>query len=72
MLRLVSPYVTFGTPNLKTVRELIYKRGFGSVNKQRMPLTDNKLIEEHLGKHGIVCMEVSALLHTLCEPFCML
>jgi hypothetical protein len=58
MLRLVSPYVTFGTPNLKTVRELIYKRGFGSINKQRVPLTDNKLIEEQLGKHGIVCMEV--------------
>eukprot|EP00281_Chroomonas_sp_CCMP1168_P033355 CAMPEP_0206254892 /NCGR_PEP_ID=MMETSP0047_2-20121206/23940_1 /ASSEMBLY_ACC=CAM_ASM_000192 /TAXON_ID=195065 /ORGANISM="Chroomonas mesostigmatica_cf, Strain CCMP1168" /LENGTH=245 /DNA_ID=CAMNT_0053681223 /DNA_START=26 /DNA_END=763 /DNA_ORIENTATION=- len=57
MLRLVAPYVTFGTPNLKTVREVIYKRGYGNVNRQRIPLTDNKVIEEALGKHGIVCME---------------
>ena len=27
-------------PNLKSVRELIYKRGFGKVNKKRIPLTD--------------------------------
>lgn len=31
MLRRVEPYVTWGTPNLKTVRELIYKRGYGKV-----------------------------------------
>merc|ERR1711982_226497 len=31
MLRLVEPYVTYGYPNLKTVRELIYKRGFAKV-----------------------------------------
>ena len=32
MLRRVEPYVTWGTPNLKTVRELIYKRGYGKVS----------------------------------------
>merc|ERR1711976_1035663 len=32
MLRLVEPYVTYGYPNLKTVRELIYKRGYARVN----------------------------------------
>jgi large subunit ribosomal protein L7e len=57
MLNLVEPYVTYGTPNLKTVSELIYKRGYGKINRQRVALTDNKLIEEHLGKHGIVCIE---------------
>ena len=31
MLKLVQPYVTYGFPSLKTVRELIYKRGFGKV-----------------------------------------
>ena len=31
MLRLVEPYVAYGYPNLKTVRELVYKRGFGKV-----------------------------------------
>ena len=34
MLRLAGSYVTYGAPNLKTVRELVYKRGFGSINKQ--------------------------------------
>ena len=37
MLRKVEPYVMFGYPNLKSVKELIYKRGYGKVNKQRHP-----------------------------------
>ncbi|XP_020235661.1 60S ribosomal protein L7-4 [Cajanus cajan] len=57
MLRRVEPYVTYGYPNLKSVRELIYKRGFGKVNKQRIALTDNSIIEETLGKNGIICIE---------------
>jgi len=57
MLKLVEPYITFGYPNLKSVRELIYKRGFAKVEKQRRAITDNTIIEQHLGKHGIVCME---------------
>ncbi|CAH9088730.1 unnamed protein product [Cuscuta europaea] len=46
MLHKVEPYVAFGYPNLKSVRELIYKRGFGKVNKQRIPFTDNSVIEQ--------------------------
>jgi len=57
MLRLVEPYITYGTPNLKTVRDLIYKRGFAKVNKQRTPITDNSVIEQTLGKYGIICVE---------------
>jgi len=57
MLTLVEPYVTYGSPNLKSVQELIYKRGFGKVNKQRMPLTDNSVIAKTLGGHGITCIE---------------
>ena len=38
-------------PNLKSVRELVYKRGYGKVNGQRIPLTDNSIIEKCLGKH---------------------
>ncbi len=57
MLRVVEPYVAYGTPNLKSVRELIYKRGFGKVNKQRTPLTDNSIIEAALSKHNVICME---------------
>jgi large subunit ribosomal protein L7e len=57
MLKSVEPYITFGYPNLKSVKELIYKRGFAKVNKQRLPITDNSIIENSLGKHGIVCAE---------------
>ncbi|KZZ98246.1 Ribosomal protein L7, eukaryotic [Ascosphaera apis ARSEF 7405] len=57
MLTIIDPYVAYGYPNLKTVRELVYKRGYGKVNKQRIALSDNQIIEENLGKYGIVCME---------------
>jgi 60S ribosomal protein uL30 len=50
MLRIAEPYIAWGYPNLKSVRELIYKRGFGKVNKQRIPLSDNSIIEKNLGK----------------------
>jgi len=49
MLKLVQPYVTYGYPSLKTVRDLMYKRGFGKVNKQRIPLSDNSIISDCLG-----------------------
>jgi large subunit ribosomal protein L7e len=49
MLRRVEPYVTYGYPNLKSVKELIYKRGYGKLNKARAPLTDNSIIEEVSG-----------------------
>jgi large subunit ribosomal protein L7e len=57
MLRLVEPYVTYGEPNLKSIRELVYKRGYGKVNKQRIPITNNAVIEQELGKYDILCME---------------
>jgi 60S ribosomal protein uL30 len=57
MLRIADPYITWGYPNLKSVRELIYKRGYGKVDGRRIPLTDNSIIENRLSKCGIICME---------------
>lgn len=57
MLRLVEPYITYGTPGLKSVRELLYKRGYGRVNGQRIALTDNSIIAKALGKQNVICME---------------
>jgi large subunit ribosomal protein L7e len=48
---------TSSEPNIKSVRELIYKRGYGKVNKQRIPLSNNAVIEESLGKYNILCVE---------------
>jgi large subunit ribosomal protein L7e len=33
MLKKVEPFVTFGYPSLKTINDLIYKRGFLKINK---------------------------------------
>ncbi|XP_029175162.1 general transcription factor 3C polypeptide 2-like isoform X2 [Nylanderia fulva] len=57
MLRIVEPYITWGYPNLKSVRELIYKRGFAKINKQRIPITSNSIIEKKLGRSNIICTE---------------
>ncbi|KAK4055001.1 60S ribosomal protein L7 [Microbotryomycetes sp. JL221] len=57
MLLRTQSYITWGEPNLKTIRELIYKRGYGKVNGQRIPLSDNSVIEQVLGKYGIVSIE---------------
>merc|ERR1712035_136751 len=57
MLRLVEPYVAWGYPNLKTIRELVYKRGFAKVNHQRIAISNNEVVEESLGSCGIICVE---------------
>jgi len=63
MLRLIEPYVAYGYPTRATVEKLVYKRGFGKVNKQRIPISENKTIEEVLGKKGIRC--VADLVHEI-------
>ena len=58
MLRIAEPYITWGYPNLKSVRELIYKRGFVKHQRQRIPITDNFVIERKMRKaHNIQCVE---------------
>lgn len=57
MLTLIEPYVAYGEPNLKSVRELVYKRGYLKINGQRIPISDNSIVEQQLGKFGIVSVE---------------
>jgi len=57
MLRICEPYITWGYPNLKSVRELIYKRGFAKVTLRRIPITSNEIIEKSLGKKNLICVE---------------
>eukprot|EP01040_Poterioochromonas_malhamensis_P021445 gene21445-25879_t len=57
MLRLVEPFIAYGYPTLKSVRDLVYKRGFGKVNGQRVPLSSNEVIQAGLGHLGIDCIE---------------
>eukprot|EP01121_Diplochlamys_sp_Union-15-3_P018156 TRINITY_DN655_c0_g2_i3.p1 TRINITY_DN655_c0_g2~~TRINITY_DN655_c0_g2_i3.p1 ORF type:complete len:243 (+),score=49.15 TRINITY_DN655_c0_g2_i3:112-840(+) len=57
MLKLVDPYVMWGYPNLKTVRELIYKRGYLRLDGCRIPITDNVLVQRKLAKYNILSVE---------------
>merc|ERR1711912_150906 len=57
MLKRVEPYLSYGYPTLKSVRDLVYKRGFGKINKNRIALKDNSVVEGSLGKYGIKSME---------------
>lgn len=62
MLRIVEPYVAWGYPSMKTVHDLIYKRGYAKINGRRIPITDNSIIESALG-------EFSSHLHFYCKFF---
>jgi len=68
MLKRIEPYVTFGYPTRKIVSDMIYKRGYGKIAKQRIPLTSNEIVEKGLGRFGITTVE--DLIHEInsCGP----
>lgn len=35
----------------------MYKRGYAKLNKQRIAISDNSIVEGALGAHGIICVE---------------
>jgi large subunit ribosomal protein L7e len=57
MLRIADPYIAWGYPSMKTVRQLVYKRGYAKNNGQRIAITDNNIVEENLGKYDVICIE---------------
>merc|ERR1719495_1897532 len=57
MLRICEPFIAWGYPNLKSIKNLMYKRGFAKINGRRVALTSNNLVEDSLGKHGMICVE---------------
>ncbi|PFH34391.1 ribosomal protein RPL7 [Besnoitia besnoiti] len=73
MLKAVQPFITYGYPSLKTIRQLVYKRGYAKVGKpgahSRVRLQCNDIISENLGKYGIHGIE--DLVHEIytCGPY---
>jgi 60S ribosomal protein uL30 len=65
MLLTVEPYVTWGFPNLKSVCPGTHLETWASKDKT-VPLTDNTVIEEHLGRFGVIGLE--DLLHEIAFP----
>jgi len=64
-LEISQRFITWGEPSLRTVRELLLKRGYirdydavqGTKASKPIPLMDNTLIEKHLGSVGVICVE---------------
>jgi len=61
MLRKIEPFVAFGYPSLKSIKNLIKKRGFGKIGKrgcwQRTNLSESGIIEQGLSNIGIFNLE---------------
>jgi 60S ribosomal protein uL30 len=57
-LHLLEPWVVYGKPSEGIVKDLMERKSFGNVNGEKLPLSDNTILERELGdKHGIICME---------------
>jgi len=74
LLHLVEPYVVYGPPSRAVVADLIERRAYAKVGGggegipevERVPLSDNTVIERALGEsHNILCKE--DLVHELCR-----
>merc|ERR1711941_207795 len=57
MLRMADPFIAWGYPSQETIKKMLYKRGAGLNNGQRIKLIDNSVIEKGLGSLGINCIE---------------
>lgn len=61
MLKKIEPFVAYGFPSLKSIRNLIGKRGYGKIGKrgswQRIFLSNENVIEQGLGGIGISTVE---------------
>lgn len=57
-LHLVEPWVVYGKPSDGLVGDLLQRKSFGTVKGEKVPLSDNTIIERALGnEHGLICME---------------
>lgn len=64
-LLIVQPFVFYGPPTFKTVTDLFYKRAKFKApeSSDKVLLSDNSLVETHLGSLGMLCVE--DLVHTV-------
>ena len=57
-LHLVEPWVIYGKPSEGMVKDLMERKSFGKIKGEKVPLSDNTILERELGAaHGIICME---------------
>jgi len=56
-LHLLEPFVVYGPPTEAVIQDLLTRRGHAWINEERVPLSDNVMVEKALGKHNILCIE---------------
>ena len=56
-LRLIENFVTYGTASKRTVQALFYKRGHFNLNKERIALNTNEIVEKCFADKGVICLE---------------
>jgi large subunit ribosomal protein L7e len=58
LLHLVEDYVIYGPPTSAVIRDLLERRGYAKIKNERVPLSDNTVVEQALGEEcGILCVE---------------
>lgn len=57
LLNLIEAYITWGFVNKKAINDLVHKRGTFLGEDKAVNELDNTLIENHLGKHNILCID---------------
>merc|ERR1711879_1030566 len=57
MLRICDPFIAWGYPTQKTIKNMIYKRGAVKINGQRIKITNNDVVEKSMGRDGVTCIE---------------
>ena len=70
-LHLIEPWIIYGRPSLGMIQDLLERRSFGTVKGERVPISNNVVLEQELGEeHGILCMEdIIQELHTVGDAF---
>ena len=71
-LEIIKPYVVYGTPSKRVVRDLIFKRGFARLgvsdsrrkSHRHTTLSNNAIVEAELGDVGIICLD--DIVHEIC------
>lgn len=71
ILHTVEPFVLYGPPTQAVIADLLERRGHGKIDDERVPLSDNTIVERALGEsHGLLCVEdLVHELYTVGEAF---
>merc|ERR1712000_635663 len=57
VLKKKATAIELSTKKRRAQRKVIYKRGHVKIAQDRIPITDNSVIEKGLGSAGIICTE---------------